>query len=57
MNHEHSQTDKTVRLKRLGETEGHQGWGNPKVLLFLYKDRKVRGNQGLFPTEICEDIL
>ena len=53
MNHEHSQTDKTVRLKRSGKPKG-QGWGNPKVWGFLYKDRKVRGNRGFFPGKTCE---
>ena len=31
--------------------------GNPKVLLFLYKYRKVRGKTGLFPRETCELLV
>ena len=57
MNHEHSQTNKTVRLKWLGKTEGHRGRGTPKVLLFLYKDRKFRGYVGFFPRETCEPLV
>ena len=48
MNHEPSQTDKTVKLKRFGEPKGQAGRGSPKVLLFLHKDRKVRGNGDFF---------
>ena len=47
LNLEHSQNEKTMRLKRLG--------GNPKVLSwFLYKYTKVRRGDGLFPSETCE---
>ena len=31
--------------------------GNPKVLWFLYKDRKVRGNEGFFPGKTCEPLV
>ena len=37
MNHEHSQEEKFVRLN---------GWGSPRVLWFLYKERKVREKKG-----------
>ena len=33
------------------------GRGNPKVWLFLYKDRKVRGNRGFFPRKNCEPLV
>ena len=36
---------------------GRRGQGNPKVLLFLYKDRKVRGNGGFLPGENCEPFV
>ena len=58
MNHEHSQTDKTVRLKRFGEPKGNSGEGQPKGFwMVLYKDRKVRGNRGFFPGETCEPLV
>ena len=57
MNHEHSQTDKTMKLKWFGEPKGHSGRGSPRVLLFLYKYRKVRGNQRFFPGETCDPLV
>ena len=56
MNHEHSKKDKIVRLNSWGSSKVTQ-WGNPMVLLFLYKDRKVRGNEGFFPGETCEPLV
>ena len=50
LNHEHSQNDKTMRLKWLG--------GNPKVLSwFLYKYTKFRRGEGIFPNEACELLV
>ena len=40
----------------MGEPEGHPA-GKPKGLLFLYKDRKVRGKEGFFPGETCEPLV
>ena len=34
-----------------------KGQGNPKVLGFLYKDRRVRGNRGFFPRKTCEILF
>ena len=56
MNYEHSQTDKTVILKRLGEPEGHAA-GQPKGFVVLYKYRKFRGNGGFLPGETCEPLV
>ena len=51
MNHEHSQNDKTMRLKWLG--------GNPKVLSwFMYKYTKVRGGmRGFFPGRLVKKLV
>ena len=58
MNHEHLQTDKTVKLKLFGELKGHPGGGAAEVFwLFLYKDRKVRGNKGFFLGKTCEPLV
>ena len=56
MNHEHSQKEKIMRLNGSGSPKVTRQ-GNPKVLLFLYKDRKVRGNGGFFPGETCEPLV
>ena len=34
-----------------------KGQGNPKVLGFLYKDRRVRGNGGFFHEKNCEPLV
>ena len=45
-----------MRLKQSGKLEG-QGTGQPKGCVVLYKDRKVRGNQGFFPGKTCEPLV
>ena len=58
MNHKHSQTDKTVKLKRFGEPKGRPGGGEAQGFwLFLYIDRKVRGNGGFFLGETCQPLV
>ena len=57
LNHEHSQNDKTVRLKRSGSWKVKEWGENPKVLGSLYKDRKVRGREEFFPSYIGRDIV
>ena len=37
-----------------GEVERSNGWGSPRVLLFLYKERKFRENRGFFLGKTCE---
>ena len=51
MNHEHSENDKTMRLKRLG--------GNPKVWAsFLgINTGNLEGRRGIFPSETCEKLV
>ena len=50
MNHEHSQTEKTVSLKRFGDPKGHEGWGKPKGLLFCLNIGKLE-EMGAFSLE------
>ena len=57
MNHEHSQKDKIVRLNGFGNPKGQTVGEAQGFLLFLYKDRKVRGNKGFFPRETCEPLV
>ena len=37
-----------------GEVQRLDGWGIPTVLLFLYKEKKVRENKGFFLGKTCE---
>ena len=37
--------------------ERSPGRGIPRVLLFFYKYRRIRGNEGFFPREICEPLV
>ena len=46
--------DKIVRLNGFWGAQRSDGWGSPRVLLFLYKERKVRENRGFFPRKTCE---
>ena len=41
----------------LGESKGHTVGGSPRVLLFLYKERKVREDMGFFPGKTCEPLF
>ena len=50
MNHEHSQTDKIVRLKWFGEPKGHPGGAAQRVGGFCIKIGKSEG-MGAFSLE------
>ena len=44
MNHEHSQTDKTMRLKQFGDPKGHPGGGAAQGFhCFCIKIGKIEG--------------
>ena len=57
MNHEHSQTDKTVRLKWLGEPEGHGGEVTQRFCCFCIKRGKLEGMGDFSPGETCEPFV
>ena len=55
MNHEYSRKRQNCEIKWFfGEVQRSDGWGSPRVLLFLYKERKVREDRGFFPRKTCE---
>ena len=45
------------KTKTFGGAQRSRGGGNPKVLLFLYKYRKVQENREHFPSETGENTL
>ena len=57
LNHEHSQTDKIVRLKRLGEPEGQGAGATQSFCCFCIKIGKWEGMKGFFPGKTCESLV
>ena len=49
--------DKIVRLNSFWEPKGQTVGEAQSFLVFLYKDRKVRGNWGFFPRKTCEILF
>ena len=49
--------DKIVRLNSFWGAQRSDGWGSPRVLLFLYKERKVRDERGFFPGKTCDPLF
>ena len=49
--------DKLVRLNGFWGSQRSDNWGSPRVLWFLYKERKVRENGGFFLGETCEPLV
>ena len=48
MYHEYSQKRQNCEIKQFLGAQRSNGWGSPRVLLFLYKERKVREDRGFF---------
>ena len=57
MNHEYSRKRQNCEIKQFLGAQKSDGWGSPKVLLFLYKERKIREDKGLFPGKTCEPLF
>ena len=53
--YEHSLQDEFWEMKRWGSPRVI--WGQPKSFAFLYKYRRVRCREGIFPRYICESML
>ena len=49
--------DKIVRLNGFWGAQRSDGWGSPRVLLFLYKEWKVREDGGFFLGKTCEPLF
>ena len=46
--------EKIVRLNGFWGAQRSDGWGIPRVWLFLYKERKVREERGFSPGKTCD---
>ena len=49
--------EKIVRLNGFGGAQRLDGWGSPRVWLFLYKERKFREKGGFFPRKTCDPLF
>ena len=57
MYHEYSRKRQNCEIKRFLGAQRSDGWGSPRVLLFLYKERKFREDKGFSPGKTCKPLF